>query len=175
MVKLVAENDPKELSRKERYYDVERALLGLAANLLRVCRGAGRPADIAEQCFYLLRMFEEYRKEVGQYPLPQEIAETLNFRALQNTDDFQGLALTRQRALEHIIAGSLQLVASSYLEQHLQISAGENELEAGVAELNSYHEELKSKRLSEKRGKRSRTEVAAELRKKRRTNKDLDL
>jgi len=45
-MKRVVENDPKEISRKHKLRQLERSLVDLAANLLRVCRGAGKPITV---------------------------------------------------------------------------------------------------------------------------------
>ena len=139
MVKLVVENDPAEVKRRREFHNVRFFLVKLAANMLRVSRGAGRPSDIVEQCLALLESFEDYRKEVGQYPLPQDIADALNFRNSRVSHGYPDYVSGRTTAIQEIIAGSLQYVASEYLNQHPQIATAKNQLQDGIRQLDAFH------------------------------------
>jgi len=139
MVKLVVENDPAEVKRRREFHNLRFFLIKLAANMLRVSRGAGRPSDVGEQCLAVLQSFEKYREEVGQYPLPQDIADALNFRKSRESNGYPEYESERTSAIQEIIAGSLQYVASEYLNQHPQIATGENQLLEGIRRLEAYH------------------------------------
>jgi hypothetical protein len=145
MVKLVVENDPAEVMRRREFHNVRFFLVKLAANMLRVSRGAGRPSDIGMQCLELLKSFEKYREVVGQNPLSQDIADALNFRNSREANGYPEYENGRTRAIHEILAGSLQYVASEYLNQHPQIATGETQLLEGIRKLEAHHKAERKK------------------------------
>ena len=102
------------------------ALVDLAANMLRVCRGAGRPWEIGPQCSVVVDACERYREAHGCYPSSDEVQEAVAVpRDELNPDrDYE-------YAVQDLIRGSLQLTASRLLGQSLQIARGESQLREG--------------------------------------------
>lgn len=141
MVKLVVENSPKEIARREALGQLEQVLRSLFANLLRVSRGAGKAYEVGPDCVAVIEAYTAYRDVVGYYPASHEISKALNFRTDKFAEDVDHSDDEMRRAIEWIIAGSFQLVASEFLHQPLQISAGEREIDSGIRELKACRED----------------------------------
>ena len=77
---LASEQSAEELARAEALARISWPLKSLAANLLRVVRGAGRAYELQEQMMEVLAGFEDYREAVGYYPTDYEIAECISIR-----------------------------------------------------------------------------------------------
>ncbi|WP_420335562.1 hypothetical protein [Roseibium sp.] len=154
MVKLVVENDPKEIAQRDAFRRLEKVLKNLAANLFRVSRGAGKPFSVASDCAAVIEAYEDYRNAVGHYPTSHEVSTALDFKKDIETPPSDDPLYDREFAIDCIISGSLQLVASKFLGQRLQISAGEKELIEGVRELEAYRERQRQL-LMQRPGKKS--------------------
>ena len=145
MVKLVVENDPKEIARREALDQLERVLRSLFANLLRVSRGAGKAYDVGPDCVAVVQAYTAYRDAVGCYPASHEISKALNFRTDKFAEDVDHSEDDMRLAIERIIAGSFQLVASEFLHQRTQASIGESQLFDGVSEVEACRERVRQK------------------------------
>lgn len=101
----------------------------LAANLMRVTRGAGKPYEIGAQAAAIVRSFEEYRNIAGVYPNSGELADML---VVERDDDrFLGCdedELKMMFAERGMVRGALQIAASELLGQRTQAARGETEL-----------------------------------------------
>jgi hypothetical protein len=131
-MRIVSESSEAELAARRAMLLVEDALTQLAANILRVARGAGQPTAIMTQAASLLTAMEAYREAAGYYPTDR-LAGVL--RGWGETpagvvDDEYLLALAEQQA----VRGALQLVASALLSQRVQERAGRDELHDGMFE-----------------------------------------
>jgi len=124
------------------------ALLGaslrrLAANLMRIVRGAGKPNDLAEEMAAALTAFKGYHEAVGKWPSSYEISEALSVRITER--DWRRWradgTFEQEVAFMTICQGALQIVASQLLSQPLQIAAGEREVYDGVFRIERAREE----------------------------------
>jgi hypothetical protein len=102
------------------------ALTDLAANMLRVCRGAGRPWDIGPQCSDIVQAYERYREAHGCYPSSDEVQAAVAVPRDEQTPDRD-----YEYAVQDLVAGSLQLAASRMLGQRMQIARAETQLRDG--------------------------------------------
>jgi hypothetical protein len=66
-VKLVSENSDAEIAENDALAAVEWALRDLAANILRVVRGAGKPYDLGRQAVEFANALVAYREAAGVY------------------------------------------------------------------------------------------------------------
>jgi hypothetical protein len=134
-IALVAENSNEDIQRAFARQKAETALVQLAANILRVVRGAGRPYSIVQECATLIDAFREYHAVAGQWPASFDVANTIGFfdepHMEGGSDEWRSVELARNL----IVRGALQLVASRMLGQIPQKRAGENELMMGFREL----------------------------------------
>ena len=157
-MKLVIENDPKEIKKHHKLRQLERSLIELTANLLRVCRGAGKPNDVGVNCAAVIEAFEDFHDVVGRYPSADEVAVPLSFKLSDDGIEYEEELGEKIYALEDIIRGSLQIVASEFLRQRLQVSAGERQLYGGVRALETYREkrwEKAQERIRDERKKKT--------------------
>jgi len=103
----------------------------LAANVIRVVRGAGRPEELGRQCAEVVQAYRDYHEALGEWPSSYLIGETLSVRHREyraKTDR----AWEWEDAIHQMVAGGLQVAASQLLEQRTQEQAGEREMFDGL-------------------------------------------
>ncbi len=120
----------------------------LAANIIRVVRGAGRPDDIIDQCNEVLKAAIEYHDKTQRFVPYQSVAAALRLER-EEIDDYHSYFGQRQLAIRRMVKGSLQIAASSLLKQLTQIHMGQAELDDGYRELESLREERRKQREAE--------------------------
>jgi hypothetical protein len=145
-LKLVSDQ-PQPMVDEQRYKDgIRWPLRELAANLMRVARGAGKPYEIGPQVAGVLNAFEEYRAAVGHWPPSDVLANMLDLR--RDYDDLVGLGehnLNWTFAIQTVMRGSLQFAASELLGQNTQRAAGRSEMIEGVREVEEIRERNRNK------------------------------
>lgn len=150
-MKLVSETSEEdrakvaaERAQSAARWEFEGSLRLLTANLIRVTRGAGDGYKIGKQTSELLEAAQQYRDAFGHWPSDADYS-----RALHHTEDRDpeyGPYQWRQDALNQIIRGSLQVAASRMLDQPLQVSAGEREMDNGLRYYSEWLEEGRKQR-----------------------------
>lgn len=141
-LRVVAENTEADKARLWATRGLSWALRDLAANLLRIVRGAGKPHEIGQQAEALLKAYIEYHEAFGHYPPSYDLTEILSTeRSEEWRNRLKGSELSRVYAVEQIVAGSLQIAASRLVGQTTQERAGDSELYAGVRALEAAQEE----------------------------------
>lgn len=140
------EEDDNEFPRRLALQDVEDALRELAANIVRVVRGAGMAPRIGSQAHSLIEAMVAYQKVVGHWPVSEEISAALDVsdpdESLDRMDDD---ALEYASARQAIVRGALQIAASKLVGQRTQEAAGESELFDGIKRLEKVREERRQK------------------------------
>ncbi len=151
--KVVAENSQTQIDTGFAQQIVDQALVELAANIIRVVRGAGRPEDIVGQCADVLNAAVSFDKKAGRWVSPYSIASAIHLEhdQIEDYETFRGL---RQLARRQMIRGSLQVAASRLLDQRLQIDKGEREMDDAFADLERLYEELRKERAAKARAAR---------------------
>lgn len=152
-LKLVAENSQNQINTEFAQRIVDRALIELAANILRVVRGAGRPEDIVGQCADVLNAAISFDEKAGRWVSPYAIASAIHLEH-DKIDDYETFRGLRQLARRQMIRGSLQVAASRLLDQRLQIDKGEREMDDAFADLERLYEELRKERAAKARAAR---------------------
>jgi hypothetical protein len=76
-MRLVSENSPEQLARNRGAEQLRDSLIELAANIIRVVRGAGKPVELMRQADEFLNAVVAYREAVGYYPDPTLFANAL--------------------------------------------------------------------------------------------------
>lgn len=149
-MKIVSERSAEELEAEKKASaqrwataDFDSALVSLTVNLLRVTRGAGKAYEVGRQAVELVQVMQKYRDAFGHYPGEGDFHRALTFER-ERTDEY-GSREHRADALEQIMRGSLQVVASRLAGQRMQISAGEDEMWHGL----KYYEEWQEERRRE--------------------------
>jgi hypothetical protein len=145
-LRVVSSQSSTQVERKRAEDRLVFPFRNLAANLLRIVRGAGRPEHLGPQLAACLEALEEHRAVTGQYPKPKVFRTLLNLRAFNfNPDKWAddrereaNLQLSMSGYPEKVEAeklihrGALQVAASRLLYQHTQEIAGEHEMYKGV-------------------------------------------
>jgi hypothetical protein len=151
-VRIISENTPEQLAQKreeqaqqEAMNEVRRALIELAANLLRVTRGAGRAYELGEQAQRFAASLLAYHKLVGCFPGEWDLSEFIRLDShWQIPDSVKGDMFTEQLALQSVVKGSLQITASRMLGQNAQTRSGETEFHEGIQHLEAIWKERRA-------------------------------
>lgn len=129
---IVSEQSEREIKTNAAANHLSHALVELAANILRVTRGAGRPHSIGRECFEVVDALQSYREAAGLWPPSELVAEALRFTRSDRAREMSDQARAQQRAIEQVARGGMQYAASRMLGQSTQVSAGQTEIFAGI-------------------------------------------
>jgi hypothetical protein len=161
-LRVVSENDAKALARDRALGNIDFAIRDLAANLMRVTRGAGKAVLLFRQCTELAKSMSEYHEITGHLPEDFRIQKALSVRSSM-LDDIKGEDnLEWTAAIDEMLHGALQMAASRLVHQISQEQAGESQLLAGARRIQLSNE---------KRNAKFKMEMAAQRAAKKSTNK----
>lgn len=141
-MEIVSSNSDKAIDRRHAEAQLSWALRDLAANMLRVIRGAGRPWLFELQAVEFLKACQKLREIDANRPPADVYPEALTWR--RNRDWSEGadhLCNMEMLAEESMMAGGLQFVASRLVGQQMQERAGERELYEGFKQIEALREE----------------------------------
>ena len=150
-MRIVADNSDEDLTRRAAEGEFATALVCLTANLMRIVRGAGKGYDVGSEAIRLIDAMKAFQSAYGHWPEDFRFPEAL---AIEDTDRFYEAGQGRHDAIEQIIKGSLRLAAARLLDQKLQISAGEREIEEGLRAYDSWMQERRRAWAAEERASR---------------------
>lgn len=167
---LAVDNDQKEAVRARAARAIEWPLRDLAANMIRVARGAGKPHEVLEQCLKVIDRFQEYREAHGFWPGADEVKEVLSIRN-ELLDRVNDEWWEREHAREMILRGALQVCASRLVGQSTQEQRGRSDMMDGVRELELIREEERKRRAAEQKALRQSQKPKSVAAKKRTTGK----
>jgi hypothetical protein len=152
---VVAENTRQQIDAKMLQERMDYVLRDLAANIIRVVRGAGKPDDIVDQCNEVMKAAIEYHDKTRRFVSSQSVAWALHLKPerIRDYDSFEG---ERQLAMRQMIDGSLQVTASRLLGQLTQERRGESELYEGFRELRAIYDEARKRREAAERANQAK-------------------
>jgi len=155
--KLTVVADNPQPKRDERYaqQQFERALLQLAANIIRVVRGAGKPYEVILQCNEVVNTAIEVRDKAGNMPSDATVANILML-GHEEIHDYDSLWSERKIAMRRMVSGALRVAASSLLQQQLQVQHGQREMDEAFDYLRYRYAEEQKKREAEARAARAK-------------------
>lgn len=156
-MRIVSENSDQDLARVRAEGRVDRALCELAANILRVVRGAGRPYELGRQAAGFVAACEAYREAVGHYPPPEDLGAALDVHRELEPSRFAEREYVISAASESMMRGGLQIAASRLLGQLTQERAGDSELLDGARQYADYREERRKEAAREQRALKAAT------------------
>lgn len=163
-MRVVSNNSEKDIAREHAKRRVQRASRELAANVLRVTRGAGKPYEIGPQAVALIEAMQAFYDIVGWYPV-DEIDAALE---LSRSDDWLSSApeeeVARYYAERSVVAGALQVAASQLLGQRTQESAGHGQMYRGINEISDLNAENRRRVLEASKATRQSDRQAEALR-----------
>jgi len=145
-LRVVSSQSPHELERRKADAEIAPPFRALAANVLRIVRGAGRPEVLGGQMVACMQAVERYREAHGAYPKakvlrlaldPEEASfETGHWAQIQDEEALKWLSMSGQpeklEAERKLLRGALQICASRLVGQNTQEIIGEHELYGGV-------------------------------------------
>ncbi|WP_127088313.1 hypothetical protein [Aquabacter cavernae] len=146
---VVAQNDDRAIRLEGVKQALEADLRALAANVMRVARGAGKAYEIGRQCKAVAGRFEEYRSVAGHYPPTHEIDAAIAIRR-EIPSAASDREYERSRGIDTVMRGALQAAASHLVGQRTQEAAGETQLLEGVRILEKLREENRREAVSRK-------------------------
>lgn len=126
----------KEQARRELAWDTRE----MAANLLRIIRGAGRPSELPQQIINLSEAILKVHKECRAWAIWSAMEDTLHSGVPSHWD-----APESTRHESTIAKGALQLVASRLVHQRAQEAAGGREIDEGIDELQRARERMRKR------------------------------
>jgi hypothetical protein len=128
-MRIVAENSEADLARERATEEVRWALQDMAANLLRVVRGAGRPHEVGLQAGRLIEALAAYREVAGMFPHAYDLTR---FLSVNRDEEMLARCSKDERARayeeERVVRGALQVAASRLAGQKTQEAAGHHEM-----------------------------------------------
>lgn len=134
-MRVVSSNSDKEIAAGRALERLRWPMRELAANMLRVVRGAGRPYELPSQIAKVLSLMEDYRDVAGHYPSDYDIGDTINIR-----NETGGRSDDWAHGIDTMVQGALQVAASTLVNQSTQKSVGEHELIEGLAQIEEIRE-----------------------------------
>lgn len=153
-LKVVAENSQRQIDEAYAQDLVDSRLRELAANLIRVVRGAGKPQEVIFQCDKVVKAALEYRESAGHLPTSFSVASALGLEH-ERIRDYESFEGQLQLATRKMMDGGMQIVASRLLNQMTQERRGDSELYEGFRDLERLFEERRKEREAEERARRS--------------------
>lgn len=127
---IAAETPVYELEKAQAARQLSWMTREMAANLLRVMRGAGRPALLPQQIIDLGEAILETNENARAWAIWSAIEDTLHSAVSGDVE------LSEAEECECIVVqGSLQLAASRLLSQRAQEAAGSREITTGIRRL----------------------------------------
>lgn len=126
--RVISTNSEEDLAVQRARDELNWPLRDLAANMIRVARGAGKPAQLYEQMIDVVRTMKAYLDHRHGEHLEADIREALEI-ATSPPDNYRddGWSSAERR----IVRGSLQVAASKLVCQAPQEAAGKNEIMEG--------------------------------------------
>jgi hypothetical protein len=160
-VRVVATQSEAERLRRQAEDNIDWLLRELAANIIRIVRGAGRPFELLRQMSEVLQIFQKYHDTVGHWPSSDLISKALKVPSSSQElyqrvgsgelreDDFNRWSgdgtIQRMDAIHTICRGAAQILASKLVRQNTQEAAGEHELYQGFQALEDVRKEQRKK------------------------------
>lgn len=162
-LRIASETDPPTIARRQAETQYRRAIRSLAANILRVIRGAGRPLTIVEELKAVAKALATYESAFG-YPPGAEHQEWLAAGLPEVSPEYGDFACEWRDGEKQIIAGALQRVASVLAEQPMHEAAGEKQMTAGIYQIERIREEARRERAREARAAKAKAKPVAKRR-----------
>ncbi len=152
-LRLAVENKQADIDKEFAKRNLEWPLRRLAANVVRVVRGAGKSYEIGEQCVAVVKALQEYREKVGYWPTSWELDQALSIYRHDENATYDEM-WEREDAVETIVCGALQVVASRLVDQKTQEHRGHSELMDGFYALERIREETRKRLAQAERARR---------------------
>lgn len=147
-IRIISKQSEADIAKNRSEEEIGIALRALAANMLRVIRGAGKAYDLAREMNSCLKAFQAYYDAHNVWPDSFRLQKALDF----DPDEYSRLKPDMgeagmeqwqiERAENEVCRAALQVAASKLIEQRLQERQGHNDLYSAIRLL----EESRAKR-----------------------------
>jgi len=152
-MKLVSQNSEDDLAarraaeaKRTAEEVVEYAIRELAANLILIIRGGGKPHETGRQAHQLVEAYLAFKETVGHWPTAVMLTECLRFDSLKAYSHLSAIDNHVEIAKEEIINGALLIAASRLLAQSTETISGDNQLYIGVDKFEKARNERQKQR-----------------------------
>ncbi|MES2844863.1 MAG: hypothetical protein V4747_07545 [Pseudomonadota bacterium] len=130
-MRIVSDQSDKDVTARRAEAQAFDALRTLAANLMRVARGAGKPYELEMHAAEFLDAAEAYRAMVGHGLATHDVQNALRVRKAVSTRN-DPVMFEAETAIEEAVSGSLQIAASRLVFDGLREKQGESEAISGM-------------------------------------------
>lgn len=121
--------------------EAEVAMRDLAANILRIIRGAGAPYELRRQMARLDQAMNDHWEAARQWPYSEIAGAVYLHEKPEAWERYDEHGQAEWYARQRIKSGALRAVAGEILGQQLQASHGETEMHSGMREWDRLCEE----------------------------------
>ena len=146
--RVVSDQSEKDIERKRTRDEIGFVLRQMAANLLRIVRGAGKGYDLLDEMIACVKAFQEFRSAHGHWPESHAIQSALEFDepspALDAPDSHWDEWGVKSAELD-VCRASLRIAAARILGQKLQEDHGHNDLRSAVDALERAREKRRAR------------------------------
>jgi len=134
-MRIVSDNSDQTVVLRQTKDAIHEQLRALTANLLRVSRGAGKPLRIERDIEELHNAFARYEEVAGPHPVP-DLHKALDYNPDRSfIAKLDGENRAWEYAVDLILSGAMQVVASRLVGQATQQAAGSHTMYMGIREL----------------------------------------
>lgn len=130
-MRIVSDQSDKDVAAHRAEAQAYHALRTLAANLMRITRGAGKPYDLERHAAAFLDAAEAYRAIVGHSLAADNVQNALRVRKEVSTEN-DPVMFEAETAIEEAVSGCLQIAASRLVFDGLREKQGEREAISGM-------------------------------------------
>ena len=161
-IRLVSEQSESDIAKKRAEEEIGIELRALAANMLRVIRGAGKAYDLARDMSTCLKAFQGYYDAHNVRPDSSRLQKALNFdpdeysRFNPGMDEAGMEQWHIQTAENEVCRAALQVIASKLIGQRTQDHQGHNDLYSAIRSLDEAREKRRARYVARQSGQSQR-------------------
>jgi hypothetical protein len=154
-IRIVSEQTEKDIERNRTREEVGFVLREMAANLLRIIRGAGKGYHLMGEMIACVKAFQDFHDAHGHWPDSYSIQKALEFDEVPSppldAPDSHWDEWNVTNAEMNVCKASLRIAAARLLEQKLQEDHGHNDLRAAIDGLERAREKRRARYAAELR------------------------
>jgi hypothetical protein len=154
-IRLVSEQSEADIAKKRAEEEIGIELRALAANMLRVIRGAGKPYELVRDMSSCLKAFQAYYDAHSVWPDSYRLQKVLDFdpdeysRLKPDMDEAAMEQWHIKTAENEVCRAALQIVASKLIGQRTQEHQGHSDLYSAFRSLDESREKRRARYAAE--------------------------
>lgn len=138
-MRIVSSNTDTEIATERALQRIDWPLRELAANIMRIIRGAGKPEYLVDHLVSVLEAISQYQSVAGGNPSGHDYYKILDLDRC-HTEGFLGARGEWDYAIRDMVEGGLQHAASELLGQGTQEAAGRRQIFQGLTVIEGIRE-----------------------------------